>query len=120
MHIIATLRSLNPFFIRSVCGSRSEACNQLQPVRLNPFFIRSVCGSDGPVVQVPNVVLIPSSSGQSVVPNLSWNKITSNKRLNPFFIRSVCGSRGWQRRAPADVLIPSSSGQSVVRISYMK
>ena len=59
---------------------------------LNPFFIRSVCGSwvlDWKFESVD--VLIPSSSGQSVVParDLSFY---FDIRLNPFFIRSVCGS----------------------------
>ena len=59
-------------------------------------------------------VLIPSSSGQSVVPVGSTNK-ERLPSLNPFFIRSVCGSRQpTHDMCTSPVLIPSSSGQSVV------
>ena len=132
------LKSLNPFFIRSVCGSyitltlwsiaavlipssSGQSVVQVSSVYwrtnfcLNPFFIRSVCGSpdwdltiEGPCL---NPFFIRSVCGSY------WRMTFFVPRmgLNPFFIRSVCGSlKSTSDKLIKLVLIPSSSGQSVV------
>ena len=81
---------LNPFFIRSIVQS-GENCNISIRSCLNHFFIRSIVQSQALAAYTRQVVLIPSSSGQS------------------FNLESVLDAYD------EEVLIPSSSGQSFNR-----